>query len=364
MIQCNVAVTGLNAADDPEPGIAVIRSIRDSGQWEGKIIGLAYDALDTGIYDQSLLDEVYLLPYPLDSSGLWQRLKDITRKTRIDVLIPLLDLELLSLPSLAPSLKEMGINLLLPSIPKVIMQVKLKLDEFCQKNDIKYPKQMVVASPDKIAPNIKELGMPVVIKGIVHESHPAFSAEEALIYFNKIKMRWGLPIIMQQYIPGEEYNTDCLTDREGKLIGAVAMRKLGITDKGKAWSGVTVKDEELLNLTKDILSKLNWVGPIELEFIKQRSSGNYYLMEINPRFGTWIYLAANAGQNLPLAAIQIAMGEKVEPFPPYEAGLMFVRYSLDLICPMEYLANLSTEGELILSEEKIKELAHHAQQRE
>jgi len=180
------------------------------------------------------------------------------------------------------------------------------------------------------------------------------------LYFNKIKMCWGLPVIMQEYIPGEEYNTDCLTDREGKLIGVVAMRKLGITDKGKAWSGVTVEDEKLLNLSKDILSKLNWVGPIELEFIKQRSSGDYYLLEINPRFGAWIYLAAKAGQNLPVATIQIAMGEKVEPFPTYQTGLMFIRYSFDVICPMEYLASLTAEGELILNGKKNKELAYHA----
>ena len=352
MIQCNIAVTGLNTTDDPAPGLAVIRSIRESREWEGRIIGLSYNALDTGIYDKGLLDEVYLLPYPFDSGGLWQRLKDITKKTKIDVLMPLLDLELLSLSALEPSLREMGINLLLPPASKIKMHFKLNLAEFCQKNDIKYPKQVAITSPAWIAPNITGLSIPMVVKGIVHESHLAYSAEEALVYFNRIKMRWGLPVLLQEYIQGEEYNTDCLTDKEGKLIGAVAMRKLAITEKGKAWSGVTVKDEKLLSLSKEILERLNWIGPAELEFVKQRSSGDYYLLEINPRFGAWIYLAANAGQNLPLASIQIAMGKRVEPFPPYKAGLMFVRYSLDLICPIEYLANLTANGELMLNEEK------------
>ncbi len=352
MIKCNIAVTGLNATDDPAPGIAVIRSIRESGQWEGKIIGLAYNALDTGIYDKGLLDEVYLLPNVFDSSGLWQRLRDITQKTRIDVLVPLLDLELLSLLSLEPALKEMGISLLLPPMSKIKMHYKINLAEFCRKNAIKYPKQVAITSPAWIASNIAELGIPVVVKGIVHESYLAYSVEEAAIYFNRIRIRWGLPVLLQEYIPGEEYNTDCLVDRDGRLIGTVAMRKLGITEKGKAWSGVTVKDEKLLSLSKDILNKLNWVGAVEFEFIKQTTSGDYYLMEINPRFGTWIYLAANAGQNLPLASIQIALGEKVEPFPPYKAGIMFVRYSLDIISSIEHLANLTTKGELILNEEK------------
>ena len=352
MIQCNVAVSGLNSTDDPAPGIAVIRSIRDSGQWTGKIIGLAYDALETGIYDKSLLDEVYLLPYLFNSEVLWRRLKDITQKTRIDVLIPLLDLELLNLPILEPSLKKLGINLLFPHISKIRTPLKLNLAEFCQENDIKHPKQTAVTYFGWIAPSIQVLGIPVVVKGTVHGSHLAYSVEEAMVFFNRIRMRWGLPVILQEYIPGDEYNTDCLTDREGRLIGAVAMRKLGTTERGKAWSGVTVNDEKLLELSKEIIKKLNWVGPIELEFVKKWGSNDYYLLEINPRFGAWIYLAVDAGQNLPLAAIQIAMGKQVEPFSSYKAGLMFVRYNVDITCPAEYLASLTTRGELTLNKEK------------
>jgi carbamoyl-phosphate synthase large subunit len=350
MTKCNVAISGLNAADDPAPGIAVARSIRESGQWEGKIIGLAYDALDTGIYDSGLIDEVYLLPYPFDRTGLLQRFKDITHKTRIDVLMPLLDLGMLDLPVLAPSLKELGINMLIPNISRVRIHLKLRLAEFCQQNGMRYPKQVSITSPASIAASIGFLGVPVVIKGIIHESHLAYSVEEALIYYYRVSARWGLPVILQEHIEGEEYNTDCLTDRDGKLIGMVAMRKLGITDKGKAWSGVTVRDEELLTLSQDILAKLKWVGPAEFEFIKQRSSGNYYLLEINPRFGTWIYLAAKAEQNLPLAAVQIAIGHKVEPFQNYREGIMFVRHSRDIICPVEHLAELTASGELMLNE--------------
>lgn len=357
MIKCNVAVSGLKATDDPAPGIAFIRSLRESGQWEGKIVGLAYDALDTGIYDRGLLDEVYLIPYPFNRNGRLQRLSYITSKTRIDVLMPLLDLELIDLPFLVPSLKEMGINSLLPYLTSIRSHLKLRLAEFCQQTGIRYPKQVSVASPENVAVHVRSLGTPVVVKGIIHESYLAYSAEEAVVYFNTIKKRWGLPVLLQEYLQGDEYNTDCLTDRDRKPIGMVAMRKLGLTDKGKAWSGVTVKDDKLLDLSKHILSKLKWVGPIELEFLKQRSSGEYYLLEINPRFGSWIYLAAKAGQNLPLAAVEIAMGQTVEPFQDYKKGLLFVRYSKDIICPIEHFAMLTATGELHLSHEKTEELA-------
>ena len=62
MKKLNIAVTGLNATDNPAPGIPVIRSVRHDLKNIGKIIGLTYDAFDTGIYDGDLLDEVYLIP--------------------------------------------------------------------------------------------------------------------------------------------------------------------------------------------------------------------------------------------------------------------------------------------------------------
>jgi len=80
MISCNVAVTGLNAMDDSLPGIPVIRSLRASTEWTGKIIGLTYDAFDTGIFNTELLDEVYLMPYPTEGECPLSKAKANTAK--------------------------------------------------------------------------------------------------------------------------------------------------------------------------------------------------------------------------------------------------------------------------------------------
>ena len=50
-----VAVTGLNATDNPGPGVAVIRALRDADP-AIRIIGLAYDALDPGTVSYTHLD--------------------------------------------------------------------------------------------------------------------------------------------------------------------------------------------------------------------------------------------------------------------------------------------------------------------
>ena len=58
-----VAVTGLNATDNPAPGVGVMRALRAASPGD-RLVGLAYDALDPGIYAKDLAAEVFLIPYP------------------------------------------------------------------------------------------------------------------------------------------------------------------------------------------------------------------------------------------------------------------------------------------------------------
>jgi carbamoyl-phosphate synthase large subunit len=56
------------------------------------------------------------------------------------------------------------------------------------------------------------------------------------------------------------------------------MRKQYTTDKGKAWGGITLADEKMMQLTR-LLNKTNqWRGGMELELIKTQT-GEYYLIE-------------------------------------------------------------------------------------
>jgi carbamoyl-phosphate synthase large subunit len=71
------------------------------------------------------------------------------------------------------------------------------------------------------------------------------------------------------------------------------MKKLYITDKGKAWAGITLEDDTLIALAKKFVQATNWKGGCELEIMRTQE-GVPYIMEINPRFPAWIYLTAAA----------------------------------------------------------------------
>ncbi|MDZ7767298.1 MAG: hypothetical protein U5K00_23260 [Melioribacteraceae bacterium] len=67
MKELKIAVSGINAVDNPGPGVGVARSLKEDPDLNVKVIGLAYDAMEPGIYLDWLIDKTFILPYP--SSG-------------------------------------------------------------------------------------------------------------------------------------------------------------------------------------------------------------------------------------------------------------------------------------------------------
>ena len=185
----------------------------------------------------------------------------------------------------------------------------------------------------------------MLVKGKFYDASIAYSIEQVKNYFNKISAKWGLPIIIQEFIHGTEFNVTGLGDGNGNTIGAVPMRKQYITDKGKAWGGITISDQKMLEMTRTFLRNTKWRGGFELELMKNKD-GELYLLEINPRLPAWIYLAVGVGQNIPEALVNLALGEKVEPFTTYDVGKMFIRYSWDMIVDREEFEQISMHGEL------------------
>lgn len=346
-MRINVAVTGLHAADNPAPGIGVIRCLHHPEKWEGKIIGLAYDALDTGIYDEGLLDHAYLIPYPNSGSqALLDRLLYINEQRHIDVIIPTLDSELPVFQKLEPALRASGITTFIPPKPVTDLISKANLAELCKDEDIPFPETRVIRDPAELMDAVHEIGFPLMIKGIYYEAYTCNSSSDVLQHFDKLRLKWGLPVILQKKIESEEFDVCCVCDGNSELLGAVPIRKTRLTDKGKAWAAVTLKNKRLLELSASILKQVHWTGPCEVEILKDVRTGRYNLIEINPRFPAWIYLCTGADQNLPRLVVELALGKKPAVLEPAKSGICFVRHAIDLVCPLEYIENLTTLGEL------------------
>ena len=110
-----IAITGLARGENPQPGGALVRSIRRA--WpKAMIVGLVYDAQESGIYAEDRPDVVFTIPYP--SSGqkmLLDRLDSIREQVPYDILLPTLDAEIEPLLGMESDLLERGVVTIIPS---------------------------------------------------------------------------------------------------------------------------------------------------------------------------------------------------------------------------------------------------------
>jgi carbamoyl-phosphate synthase large subunit len=293
-----------------------------------------------------ICDHVYLFPYPsIGSSELLARLKSIHEKTRIDVIIPTLDSELQAFVSIEDKLKQMGIRSFLPDEESLKLRSKARFSQLQERFGIRVPRESQL--PTRCRSTILRMNsLSIMVKGQFYDARIAYTPLEAERIFHSLRSEWGLPVIVQEYLTGEEYDIVALGDGLGGLVGAVPMKKLRLTDKGKAWGGITIEDPKMNEFAREVIERLKWRGPCELEIIKSRDDSQYYLIEINPRFPAWCYLSAGAGQNLPWACVKLALGESIDAFNSYETGIMFLRHSIDMVYPLSMYEAMTTEGEL------------------
>lgn len=341
-----VALSGLNNIDSPGPGIPVIRGLKESQYLEPRIVGLAYDNLEPGPYMRELVDKTYKVPYPSEGiEPLLDRVRYIHERENIDVLIPNFDSELYVFMKSEVLLKSWGIQTFLPTLAQFEERHKTNLPAYGKKYGVHVPMSWPVTSVADILALRDKTDFPVMVKGKFYDAYTAYDMDQAIMYFHKISAKWGLPIVIQQFVKGTEVNVVALGDGKGNTVGAVPMRKQYITDKGKAWGGITLDDPSMLELTHHLIGATKWRGGMELELIRN-AKNELYLIEINPRLPAWVYLAVAAGQNLPEAMVRLALGEEVAPFTTYEVGKIFIRYSYDMICDLAAFEQLSTKGEL------------------
>jgi len=340
-----IAVTGLNAIDSPGPGVAVIRALRE-GLPDVRIIGLSYETLEPGIYLDHVVDKTYQIPYPsAGQEALLQRLRYIHEKEKLQLVIPNFDAELYNFIKIGPALRSLGIETFLPTLEQLDARDKINLAAFGSRHGLKVPGDITIYTPEGLYTAAEMFGYPLVVKGKFYEAVVAHTLEQAQKAFHKLSAKWGYPIIVQQFISGTEVNIAALGDGKGNATSIIPMRKLYITDKGKAWAGITIEDETLIELARHFIRVTNWKGGFELE-IMRTPEGVPYIMEINPRFPAWIYLSAAAGQNQPAALTQLALGQTVEPYSDYKVGRIFIRYAWDHITDVEQFQKISAFGEL------------------
>ncbi|MEI6557703.1 MAG: ATP-grasp domain-containing protein [Rhodospirillaceae bacterium] len=344
MTEIVVGITGINSSDNPGPGVGVARSLKAAPDLRVRVVGLAYDALETGIYLDGVIDRAFIIPY--SSSGpeaLLERLRHIKAAAGLDFIIPCLDIELPLYARIEQVLADEGIGTVLPTAEQFRLRGKDRLVEVAQAIGLHLPKTRVVSSFEALTRALEELTLPVVVKGTHYNAVRAYSTQEAIDGFHAMLAQWGYPIIVQETVCGEELNLIAVGDGAGGSLGQVGLKKIGTTSLGKIWTGVTVRNEAMIEAARRFMAVYRWRGAFELECIADGEKT--YLIEINPRFPAWVYFATLVGVNLPAAMLRAALGLPPVVAGPYQAGRLYLRSIGEQVTDMVTFQKMVTRGE-------------------
>jgi carbamoyl-phosphate synthase large subunit len=245
---------------------------------------------------------------------------------QIDAIISLNDLELPILSKQKTRIEEETKATVIVSKEDVVETCfdKLKTIEFAKELGINVPETYTDIESVKKAIKENELNFPVVVKprwgsASIGLEFPG-DEKELELAFQLINYRLDRTIIsevskqdrdraimIQQKISGKEYGLDIINDLNGNNQAVIVKEKLamrsGETDKAK-----TVDNPELEKIGRLIGENLSHVGNLDCDIMEE--NGNYYLIEMNPRFGGGYPFSHEAGANVPMAIIYWLKGEE------------------------------------------------------
>lgn len=138
-------------------------------------------------------------------------------------------------------------------------------------------------------------------------------------------------ILIQEKIEGQEYGLDVMNDLNGCNHGVSVKKKLamraGETDKAE-----TVDNPEIRNIGQILGQNLHHIGNLDVDVFER--DGQYYVLELNPRFGGGFPFSYEAGVNFPKALIQCIEGEEMDD------SLLIPKYGMTF-AKCDYLVNVN-----------------------
>lgn len=157
---------------------------------------------------------------------------------------------------------------------------------------------------------------PVLGKGS-RNSYRCDGRDELEFYGSRVEA-----MVVQEYLPGEEYTVDILSDLSGTPLLAVPRIRLetkdGISTKGKVFH-----DDEIERLCLEMAGHLNLKGPTCMQ-LKRDRVGSLKFLEVNPRIGGGSIFATLAGVNIPKLLLDLIAGVEIAAPKPRE--VVVVRY--------------------------------------
>ena len=324
MNELNVLITGGGA-----PGIrGTLYSLKHN--WDERNIKVVCVDMDHNAVGRYLCDSFYKVP-PARAPDFTESLLQICKKENIDVIIPQVTAELLTLANQKKVFEGCGAKVAVSDSESIRRaNNKFELLKLSKMLSVPYPKFKLVHTWDSLVEAGEEMGMPFAVKQpegsgmrgfrIVYEnlnmkdsfySEKPDSSNITLENLHAILGEEFPELIVMEYLPGTEYTVDVLSSKSD--IYGVLPRKRTKIRSGITFVGEAEQSEDIIKYTEKLTRELGLEFAHGFQF-KLDSQGTPKILESNPRVQGTMVLSTIAGMNVVYGVVKLALGEEIPEF--------------------------------------------------
>ena len=300
----------------------LVRYFKDKKNGFNRVIGTDCSQYAPALYET---DSHYIVP-TMNTPGYLDIILGICKKECINVVLPLQEDELFLIASNKKQFVNQGV-IPVVSEPSAIelCRDKYAMFQHLKKHGLPVMETCRSFQEFQSAAAAGYMRFPVFLKpnrGCGSTGIQKIEAPDLL----ELVCKYNEDSIIQNFADGEEYGADIFVDSiTGKVVSVFVKQKLRMR-AGETEKSLSFKDEELFHLIKKAVSTLSLSGPIDMDIF--RVNGQYYISEINPRFGGGYPHAYECGISFPQMICNNALGnENTDTTGHYEAGICMLKYT-------------------------------------
>ena len=212
--------------------------------------------------------------------------------------------------------------------------------EMADRLQVPFPRSIPITGPDSIATIAATLQFPLVFKSVVDQGTVCYAHDEAELASIAAKFErenpdliaQGLHPIAQEYIEGEGCGFFALADAGDVRAWFMHRRMHEVPPSGgPSAMASSFRDEHLADLGRRFFEATGYNGVAMVEFKQATRDGEYYIIEVNPKFWGSLDLAIHSGVDFPwLLYCQLAGIDTDYTAGDYRDNQIFRWISMDL----------------------------------
>lgn len=288
----------------------------------GQVMATDCSELAPALYDA---DKHFIVPR-MDEKGYLDVILSICKENNIKAVLSLIDPELNLLAEHKQDFLDIGTIPIISDWEIVEMCFnKYSMYEFLIQNGFKAARCYIDLEKFYKDLEIGDVNFPVFVKPVRGSAsiniNKVVSKEEVDLLFTRYDN-----LMIQEFMDGVEYGADVYIDMiSGEPVAIFTKEKI-LMRAGETDKSVSMKDNRLFMLIEKFVKKAGFKGIVDIDIFK--IDGEYYISEVNPRFGGGYPHGYEIGVNIPRMIIENINGNiNKNMVGEYEKGIYMMKYS-------------------------------------